>query len=232
MDCCRIPQLEDGWTFNPPARTPVPALCRPFAQALLSGTAVEEGPLTTAANRHVGDQRGAGQRILKPVAFFQMLPAASMAVRLVEKRSIEQGRENQLASYNDYREAMKFPRVTRFEQINGDPQVVEGLRKVYGDVDKIEFFVGLFAEESRKRSAVPSLIGRMVALDAFSQSLTNPLLSENVFNETTFSPEGMRIIESTKSLRDIVLRNTPAQTNPLVSFDQVQTDSSTQQPEA
>jgi prostaglandin-endoperoxide synthase 2 len=62
---------------------------------------------------------------------------------------------------------MKFPRVTRFEQINGDPQVVQGLRKVYGDVDKIEFFVGLFAEESRKHSAVPSLIGRMVALDAF-----------------------------------------------------------------
>ena len=115
---------------------------------------------------------------------------------------------------------MKFPRVTRFEQINGDPQVVQGLRKVYGNVDKIEFFVGLFAEESRKHSAVPSLIGRMVALDAFSQALTNPLLSENVFNETTFSAEGMSIIEKTRSLRDIAVRNVQPPHDFLVSFDQ------------
>ena len=148
-------------------------------------------------------------------------------LHLVEKRSIEQGRENQLASYNDYREAMKFPRVTRFEQISGDPQVVEGLRKVYGDVDKIEFFVGLFAEESRKRSAVPSLIGRMVALDAFSQALSNPLLSENVFNETTFSPVGMKIIEKTRSLRDIAARNVHPPDDFLVSFDQAKDNTST-----
>lgn len=141
-------------------------------------------------------------------------------LHLVEQRSIEQGRDNQLASYNDYREAMKFPRVTKFEQINGDPQVVQGLKKVYGDVDKIEFFVGLFAEESRPRSAVPSLIGRMVALDAFSQALTNPLLSKNVYNEATFSAEGMRIIETTKSLREIVERNVPPRNDLLVSFDQ------------
>ena len=64
-------------------------------------------------------------------------------------------------------------------------------------------------------------MGRMVALDAFSQALTNPLLSENVFNETTFSPEGMKIIESTKSLRDIAARNTAANADMLVSFGQV-----------
>lgn len=138
----------------------------------------------------------------------------------VEQRSIEQGRKNRLATYNDYREAMKFPRVTWFEQISGDPQVVQGLKKVYGDVDKIEFFVGLFAEESRPRSAVPSLIGRMVALDAFSQALTNPLLSKNVYNEATFSAAGMRIIETTKSLREIVERNVPPRNDLLVSFDQ------------
>ena len=93
-----------------------------------------------------------------------LLGTAVQRLHHVEQRSIEQGRKNRLATYNDYREAMKFPRVTRFEQISGDPQVVQGLKKVYGDVGKIEFFVGLFAEESRPRSAVPSLIGRMVAV--------------------------------------------------------------------
>ena len=148
-------------------------------------------------------------------------------LHLVEQRSIEQGRKNRLATYNDYREAMKFPRVTRFEQISGDPQVVQGLKKVYGDIDKIEFFAGLFAEELRPRSAVPSLIGRMVALDAFSQALTNPLLSENVFNESTFSAEGMRIIEKTRSLRDIAARNVKPPDDFLVSFDQAKDNTAT-----
>ncbi len=85
----------------------------------------------------------------------------------VDAASIQQGRDNRLARYNDYRALMKYPRVTRFEQINGDPLVAGELRRVYGDVDEVEFFVGLFAEELPPRSAVPPLIGRMVAADEF-----------------------------------------------------------------
>lgn len=126
-----------------------------------------------------------------------------------ERASIAQGRENQLAGYNDYRAAMGYPRVTRFEQISGDGRVVDGLRRVYGDVDRVEFFVGLFAEEAPPRAAVPRLIGRMVAADAFSHALTNPLLSPAVFNEATFSPQGMRSIRATSRLQHLLDRNAP-----------------------
>ena len=64
----------------------------------------------------------------------------------VEADSIRQGRECKLATYNDYREVMHYPRVTRFEQINSDPRVVDALRRLYGDVDKIEYFVGLYGK--------------------------------------------------------------------------------------
>jgi prostaglandin-endoperoxide synthase 2 len=125
-----------------------------------------------------------------------------------EEASVAQGRRNELASYNDYREAMGYPRVTRFEQITGDPRAVAGLREVYGHVDRVEFFVGLFAEEPRERAAVPSLIGRMVAADAFSHALTNPLLSPRVFNEDTFTQEGMAAIAATSTLQHLLDRNT------------------------
>jgi prostaglandin-endoperoxide synthase 2 len=125
----------------------------------------------------------------------------------VEADSIAQGRQNNLATYNDYRKAMRYPRVTRFEQISSDPRVVEGLRRVYGGVEEIEFFVGLFAEELPPRSAVPPLIGRMVAVDAFSHALTNPLLSPLVFNAATFSAEGLSVIQATATLKDLVDRN-------------------------
>jgi prostaglandin-endoperoxide synthase 2 len=126
-----------------------------------------------------------------------------------DQKSIELGRRARLASYNDYREMCKFPRVTAFDQISGDPAVQRELEQLYGHVDNIEFYVGLFAEDIRENSVVAGLIGRLVGVDAFSQALTNPLLAESVFNETTFSPLGLQIIQTTHCLSDILHRNLP-----------------------
>ncbi len=131
------------------------------------------------------------------------------ALRVVELASIREARAVQLAPYNDYRELASFPRVTDFDQITGDERTQAALRDLYGHVDRIEFFPGLFAEDARPNSVLPSLIGRMVGVDAFSQALTNPLLSPRVFNAQTFSPLGMEIIAGTRRLSDIVHRNVP-----------------------
>jgi prostaglandin-endoperoxide synthase 2 len=130
-------------------------------------------------------------------------------LRAVEAASVKQGRTNRLASYNDYREVMHYPRVTRFEQITGDPDVVRALRDLYGNVDQVEFFVGLFAEDAHERSAMPRLIGRMVAADAFSHALTNPLLAPKIFREDTFTPTGWSSIGATSTLADVADRNLP-----------------------
>jgi prostaglandin-endoperoxide synthase 2 len=134
-------------------------------------------------------------------------------LRGVQQWSIEKGRSVALASYNDYRELCQFPRVMAFDQISGRPEVQRRLRDLYGTVERIEFYPGLYAEDPRPNSVLPSLIGRMVGIDAFSQAFTNPLLSPRVFNQTTFTPLGMEIIRSTRSLSDIVHRNAgPSQT--------------------
>lgn len=123
--------------------------------------------------------------------------------------TIHQGRAVGVAPYNDYREHCGFPRITAFDQISGDPNVQRALREVYGRVDRIEFYPGLFAEECRPNSVLPSLMGRMVGVDAFSQALTNPLLAPRVFNERTFTPLGMRLIAKTDTLSDLLHRNVP-----------------------
>ena len=125
----------------------------------------------------------------------------------VNAASIQQGRDNALACYNDYRAVFAYPRVTRFEQISGDPLVVAELERVYGHVDRVEFLTGLFAEDLPPRSAVPPLIGRMVAADAFSHALTNPLLSPHVYTAATFTELGIKVIEETSTLADLLARN-------------------------
>ena len=163
------------------ADAPVPAKAFLYDQSLL--TSVGLGPAMA---------RACGQR-----AWNMGLMNTPDFLIEIELASVVQGRRNELASYNDYRAAMGFGRVSRFDQITGDPKRQEILRRLYGDVNKVEFFVGLFAEDVAPRAAVPPLIGRMVALDAFSQALTNPLLSEHIFNARTFGEAGWQAIQST-----------------------------------
>ncbi|MEM0905745.1 MAG: peroxidase family protein [Pseudomonadota bacterium] len=137
----------------------------------------------------------------------------------VELATILQGRETQVASYNTYRTAMSYPTVTDFNQITGDETRINALKAVYSSVDQIEFYVGLMAEDAPVESAVPPMIGRMVALDAFSHALTNPLLSVNVFNERTFSALGWKTINETFSLADIVKRNTSSSQSAPITMD-------------
>ena len=137
----------------------------------------------------------------------------------VEERTIAIGRRAALAGFNDYRQACGYPRLRSFSDFSADPEVAEALEARYGSVDDVELYVGLFAEDVRRNSALPPVMGTMVAVDAFSQALTNPLLTKSVFTASTFSRAGMRAIKRTSRLQDLVDRNTPGEdTEPLVTF--------------
>ena len=131
-----------------------------------------------------------------------------------ERASVEKGRAVRLASYNDYREACRYPRVTGFDQISSDPRIRAGLAECYDGPQAIEFYVGLFAEDPRPNSVLPPLIGRMVGVDAFSQAMTNPLLAPRVYDEETLSPLGWQEIHTTRTLSDVVNRNVTRRDRP------------------
>jgi prostaglandin-endoperoxide synthase 2 len=59
----------------------------------------------------------------------------------------------------------------------------------------------------------------MVANDAFTQALTNPLLARNVFNEATFTATGMEIISDTHTLQQIAKRNAAHPESVYVNFE-------------
>jgi prostaglandin-endoperoxide synthase 2 len=67
----------------------------------------------------------------------------------------------------------------------------------------------LFAEDVLPGFAVPPLMARMISVDAFTHAFTNPLLSEHVFNERTFTKEGLAVINEKRHLHleDLVNRN-------------------------
>jgi prostaglandin-endoperoxide synthase 2 len=139
-----------------------------------------------------------------------------------EKHAIDQSRQNHVAGYNDYRIAMGMEPARNFASIVGGSDdsaraarlaaLASRLQALYGDVDNVEFYVGLFAERVEKNGPLPELVSAMVAMDAFSQALTNPLLSEHVWGNPNnrrlaFTDEGLAAIEATGTLRDVLGRN-------------------------
>ncbi len=150
----------------------------------------------------------------------------------VEAKAIEQARLNNVDTYNAYRIAMNMDPAKDFADLVGktkDPvekarrdKLAADLQRLYGKVDNVEFYTGLFAEPPNDNGPLPDIILAMVAMDAFSQALTNPLLSKYIWGDTVdkdrdrrpqsnrqlaFTDIGLATIEDTKRLRDILVRN-------------------------
>ncbi|MET0245603.1 MAG: peroxidase family protein [Sphingomonas sp.] len=113
-----------------------------------------------------------------------------------------------LKPYNDYRVCFGLDRVASMEELTGDRDLADELAAIYpGGVDQVELLVGLFAERRGRKDVLGSLMTYMVGSDAFSQALTNPLLSANVYGPDLFTRPGMACLEQTNRLDDIARRN-------------------------
>jgi len=146
---------------------------------------------------------------LQPTGELGALNTAA-ALLPIETLSVNQARFNRLDTYNSYRQAFGMTAAASFGEISSNPQVVALLEELYDEPGNVEFYPGLFAEDRTPDSPLPGLLLRMVAVDAFSQALTNPLLSEHVFNENTFTTWGFNLINTTSKLGDLLARNVPA----------------------
>lgn len=136
----------------------------------------------------------------------------------VKRTSIEMARACKLPSFNDYRRHYGLKPVRSFEELTRDPALAAELGKLYGSIDRLEWFVGLFAEGYDQSEMMGQLLLTMVANDAFTQALTNPLLAESVYNQHTFGPEGLEIVQTTRTLAEVIVRNTDVEDVDEVGF--------------
>lgn len=130
---------------------------------------------------------------------------------MAEYMVIKMGRDFQVMPYNAYRTRFGLAPYKSFDEFPCDPEVRKKLQDLYVHIDRLELYVGLFAEEPTdgpgKKLLWGDLLNHMVAYDAFTQIFSNPLLSTNVWGPDTFTPWGLGEIERTTSIQDLVDRN-------------------------
>jgi prostaglandin-endoperoxide synthase 2 len=124
-----------------------------------------------------------------------------------EYANIKMGRDFRLHPYNAYRKHFGLKPYTSFDDFPCAPELRGRLQQMYGTIDRLEYVVGIFAEEPEDGLLFGELLNHMVAYDAFTQIFSNPLLSVNVYGARTFTEWGLEQIGSTRCIQDLANRN-------------------------
>lgn len=116
--------------------------------------------------------------------------------------NIQRGRDHGLPSYNQVREEMGIGRVESFAEISSDTEIQSRLEQAYGEVDSIDAWVGMLAEDHVRGSTLGVTAGAVIA-----EQFRVLRDGDRFYYENIFSGRQLEQIENT-TLADIISRNT------------------------
>ena len=144
----------------------------------------------------------------KRVGGLELKNVDSFLVNHYVKSALIKCRHWRIASFNDYRERMGFYRYKNIDEITDNPKLRKSLKDIYGEngVDNIEFYVGIFAEQTLGHSLFGAFLHNIWTSSAITFVTSSPLLRMN-WNEVC-TPLGKQIIDECNSFGDLVARHT------------------------
>jgi hypothetical protein len=117
-------------------------------------------------------------------------------------------RERGVPRYNDFREALRMPRVRSFEELTNNPQWREQIRRVYdSDIDKVDLQVGMYAEPLPPGFGFSDTAFRVFILMA-SRRLKSDRFFTADFRPEVYTQTGIDWVTHTK-MKDVLLRHYP-----------------------
>lgn len=116
-------------------------------------------------------------------------------------------RERGVPRYNDFRRLFHLKPARTFEELTDNPVWAEELRRVYGDVERVDLMVGLYAEPLPKGFGFSDTAFRVFILMA-SRRLKSDRFFTRDYNAQTYTQTGLDWIDGT-SMSDVLLRHYP-----------------------
>jgi hypothetical protein len=118
------------------------------------------------------------------------------------------GRERGVPRYNEFRRLFGLKPAASFEELTDNPVWAEELRRVYGDVERVDLMIGMYAEPKPQGFGFSDTAFRVFILMASRR------LESDRFFTTDFCPEiyteaGMEWIED-NTMRDVLVRHFPS----------------------
>lgn len=135
----------------------------------------------------------------------------------VVKELIQHGRTLRLQSFNNYRRRFHLKPYKTFQDMTGETVLAKELENMYGDVDAVEFYVGLICEKRRPRAVFGGSIVEIGAPYSLKGLMANPICSPKYWKPSTFGGDvGFDIVNSA-SIESLFCKNIKGEC-PTVSF--------------
>lgn len=116
-------------------------------------------------------------------------------------------RERGVPRYNDFREALRLPRAKSFAQLTRNPTWQKELEEVYGNVDRVDLMVGMYAEEPPKGFGFSDTAFRIFILMA-SRRLKSDRFFTDEYTETNYTRAGLDWVNE-NTMRTVLMRHYP-----------------------
>jgi hypothetical protein len=116
-------------------------------------------------------------------------------------------RERGVPRYNEFRRLFHLEPAATFEELTDNPEWAEELRRVYGDVERVDLMVGLYAEPLPKGFGFSDTAFRVFILMA-SRRLKSDRFFTSDYNADTYTQAGLDWIDDT-TMVDVLQRHYP-----------------------
>lgn len=141
---------------------------------------------------------------------FTGIPVEDIAFDLVSL-NIQRGRDHALPTFNEVRRLLNLPVARKFAGISKSVSVQSGLHSVYGDVDQVEAWVGLVAEDHEAGSSLGRTMNKLWEIQFQAMRDGDRFYYENgVFSKGFIRriPRLRALFKVKRSiLRDVLVRN-------------------------
>jgi len=138
----------------------------------------------------------------------------------VVKQIIQHGRDLRMQSFNNYRERFSEKKYTTFEELVGSDhkELAQELSDAHGgDIDSVEFFVGMMLEKHRSGVMFGASMTSIAAPSSVFGLFANPLSSPQFWKPSTFGGEAIFNRVKEMSMKTLLCDNMEGEC-PYVSF--------------
>jgi heme peroxidase len=114
-------------------------------------------------------------------------------------------RERGVPRYNEFRRRFHLQPAETFEELTPNAEWAEQLRRVYGDVERVDLMIGLYAEQPPKGFGFSDTAFRVFILMA-SRRIKSDRFFTRDYRPEVYSPAGFRWVRDT-TMKDVLLRH-------------------------
>jgi hypothetical protein len=139
--------------------------------------------------------------------FLQLFERPDGKLMDIAATDILRSRELGVPRYNAFRRLLHLAPARDFTDLTDDPALAEKLRAVYGDIERVDAIVGMFAEERPKGFAFSDTAFRIFILMASRRINSDRFLTDD-YNAAVYTQAGLDWVEGT-SFGDVVRRHYP-----------------------